>query len=189
MAKSTQANFQMVSIGQIKPNPNNPRVIRDEKFKRLVESIKSFPKMLHIRPIVVNSDMVVLGGNMRLRACQEAELKEIPIIKAEDLNESEQKEFIIKDNASAGEWDFDMLANEWDSQSLKDWGIYIPEESTETESEKTPSGSDDDYSVFELVMLHENKLKLYQAINDVRNNKGIDKIEDALMYIINHYQL
>ena len=88
----------LVSISQIKPNPNNPRLIKDDKFNKLVKSIKEFPEMLKLRPIVVNKDMVVLGGNMRLKACIEAGLKEVPIIKAEDLTEEQQKEFIIKDN-------------------------------------------------------------------------------------------
>lgn len=107
-------------------NPNNPRVIKDEKFNKLVKSIKEFPKMLEIRPIVVNQDMIVLGGNMRLKACKEAGLKEVPIILADNLTEDEQKQFIIKDNIGFGEWDWEMLANEWESDLLEDWGLDIP---------------------------------------------------------------
>jgi ParB-like chromosome segregation protein Spo0J len=117
---------QKVKISEIKANPNNPRVIKDDKFAKLVQSIKDFPKMLEIRPIVVNSDMIVLGGNMRLRACKEAGLKEVPIIMAEDLTDEQQKEFIIKDNVSGGEWDWSMLANEWDAEELGDWGLDVP---------------------------------------------------------------
>lgn len=116
----------VVRVGEIKPNPNNPRIIKDDKFKKLVKSIQEFPQMLNIRPIVVNDDMVVLGGNMRLKACKEAGLKELPIIKASSLTEEQQKEFIIKDNVGFGEWDWDMLANEWDSQVLEEWGLDIP---------------------------------------------------------------
>jgi ParB-like chromosome segregation protein Spo0J len=101
-------------------------LIKDDKFHKLVNSIKGFPKMLEIRPIVVNADMVVLGGNMRLKACKEAGLKEIPIIFADDLTEEQQKEFIIKDNAGFGEWDWDIIANEWDAEELSDWGLNIP---------------------------------------------------------------
>jgi DNA modification methylase len=115
-----------VSIKDIKPNPNNPRIVKDDKFKKLVQSIKDFPQMLEIRPIVVNKDMIVLGGNMRLKACKEAGLKEIPIIKAEDLTEEQQREFIIKDNVGFGEWDFDDLANNWDAEQLTEWGLDIP---------------------------------------------------------------
>ena len=96
---------QTVKISEVKSNPNNPRLIKDEKFAKLVKSIKEFPEMLELRPIVVNSDMVVLGGNMRLKACKEAGLKEVPIIKADDLTDEQQKEFIIKDNVGFGEWD------------------------------------------------------------------------------------
>ena len=88
----------VVKVGEIKPNPNNPRVIKDDKFKKLVKSIQEFPQMLNIRPIVVNDDMIVLGGNMRLKACKEAGIKEIPIIKASELTKEQQREFIIKDN-------------------------------------------------------------------------------------------
>ena len=115
-----------VKISEVKTNPNNPRIIKDDKFSKLVKSIQEFPKMLEIRPIVVNADMIVLGGNMRLKACKEAGLKEVPIIFADDLTEDEQKQFIIKDNIGFGEWDWDMLANEWESDLLEEWGLSIP---------------------------------------------------------------
>lgn len=116
-----------VKIGDIRPNPNNPRLIKDEKFKRLVQSIRDFPAMLELRPIVVNADMIVLGGNMRLKACKEAGMKEVPVIKAEDLTEDQQREFIIKDNVGFGEWDWDDLANNWDDLKLKEWGLDVPD--------------------------------------------------------------
>jgi ParB-like chromosome segregation protein Spo0J len=117
---------EQISISEVKPNPNNPRIIKDDKFAKLVQSIKDFPKMLEIRPIVVNSDMIVLGGNMRLKACKEAGLKKVHIIKAEDLTEEQQREFIIKDNVSGGEWDWEQLANEWDAEDLDKWGLDVP---------------------------------------------------------------
>jgi hypothetical protein len=117
---------EKVAIGKIKPNTNNPRIIKDDKFQKLVKSIQEFPQMLEIRPIVVNDDMIVLGGNMRLKACLEAGLKEIPIIKASNLTEEQQKEFIIKDNVGFGEWDWNDLANNWDSEQLETWGLDIP---------------------------------------------------------------
>lgn len=118
--------IQKVKIQEVKLNPNNPRIIKDDKFKKLVKSIQELPQMLEIRPIVVNADMVVLGGNMRLKACKEAGLKEVPIIIADNLTEEQQREFLIKDNVSGGEWDFEMLANEWDVEQLEDWGLDIP---------------------------------------------------------------
>lgn len=118
--------IQNVPINTVKANPNNPRIIKDDKFAKLVKSINEFPQMLNLRPIVVNDDMVVLGGNMRLKACKEAGLKEIPIIKASELTEQQQKEFIVKDNVGYGEWDWDDLANNWDVDELTDWGLDIP---------------------------------------------------------------
>jgi ParB-like chromosome segregation protein Spo0J len=118
--------MQKFKISEIKLNPNNPRLIKDDKFEKLVKSIKEFPEMLDIRPIVVNSDMVILGGNMRFKACKEAGLKEIPVIVADNLTEEQQREFLIKDNTSGGEWDFEMLANEWDVELLEEWGLDIP---------------------------------------------------------------
>lgn len=119
-------NTTTMKLKEIKLNPSNPRVIKDNKFKQLVKSIQDFPEMLSIRPIVVNEDNIVLGGNMRLRACQEAKLKEVPVIIASDLTPEQQKQFIIKDNVGYGEWDFDVLANEWNIEELEDWGLSVP---------------------------------------------------------------
>jgi ParB-like chromosome segregation protein Spo0J len=117
--------MKYLKINEIKLNPNNPRLIKDDKFTKLVQSIKDFPEMLDIRPIVVNQEMVILGGNMRYKACKEAGLKEVPVI-VTDLTEEQQKEFLIKDNVSGGEWDWDLL-NEWDTEQLEDWGLDMPE--------------------------------------------------------------
>ena len=115
--------MELVKISKVKPNETNPRFIKDNKFKKLVKSIKEFPEMLKLRPIVVNKDMVVLGGNMRLKACKEAGLKDVWILKADNLTEEQQKEFIVKDNVGFGEWDWDILANDWDIKELEDWGL------------------------------------------------------------------
>jgi hypothetical protein len=122
--------MEKVKISKVVPNENNPRFIKDYKFKKLVKSIQDFPEMLKLRPIVVNKDMVVLGGNMRLKACKEAGLKEVYILKADELTEQQQREFIVKDNVGFGEWDWDILANEWDNTQLKEWGmdVWQPEE-------------------------------------------------------------
>jgi len=127
---------ETVKIALVKSNPNNPRVIKDDKFESLVKSIKDFPEMLKIRPIVVNTDMVVLGGNMRLKACKAAGLKEVPIIKADQLTEQQQKEFIIKDNVSGGEWDWSMLQADWNLEELTDWGLDVPEFKEELTAEE-----------------------------------------------------
>jgi len=113
-------------INEIKPNPNNPRIIKDNKFKQLVKSIQDFPQMLELRPIVIDENNMVLGGNMRLKACIEAGLTDVPVIHANNLSEEKKKEFIVKDNVGYGEWDWDDLANNWDAQELTDWGLDIP---------------------------------------------------------------
>ena len=115
-----------MDIKLIKSNPYNPRVIRDAKFKQLVRSIQEFPEMLALRPIVVNEQMITLGGNMRLRACIEAGLTDVPVVIAKGLTEKQQQEFIIKDNVGFGEWDWDDLANNWDETNLKLWGLDFP---------------------------------------------------------------
>ncbi len=114
-----------MKLSEIKPNPNNPRLIKDDKFKKLCQSIKDFPEMMELRPIVVNKDMIILGGNMRYKAAKEIGLKEIPVTIA-DLTEDQQREFLIKDNTSGGEWDWEVLANEWNSEELESWGLDLP---------------------------------------------------------------
>jgi ParB-like chromosome segregation protein Spo0J len=116
-----------VKISEVKNNPKNPRLIKDDKFRKLVKSIQEFPQMLELRPIVVDENNIVLGGNMRLKACKEAGLKEVYIVKAENLTELQKDEFIVKDNVGFGEWDWDALANEWDAELLNDWGLFVPE--------------------------------------------------------------
>lgn len=122
----SQGQWSYVPIGQVTPNPDNPRTIKDAKFKQLVQSIRDLPQMLELRPIVVNAAGVVLGGNMRLRACKEAGLKQVPVIRADHLTEAQQREFVVKDNVGFGEWDWDALANEWGDEPLAEWGLDVP---------------------------------------------------------------
>jgi hypothetical protein len=122
--KTTVMKAEKVKINLIKSQPNNPRLIKDDKFKKLVQSLKSFPEMAKVRPIVVNTDMIVLGGNMRLKAMKEAGWKEVPI-EIVDWDEEKQREFIIKDNIGYGEWDWAMIQNEWDTDQLIEWGMDV----------------------------------------------------------------
>jgi len=133
---------QQVKISKVKGNPSNPRIIKNDKFKKLVKSIQEFPEMLKLRPIVVDEDMMVLGGNMRLKASKDAGLKEVWIDIAEGLTEEQKKEFIVKDNIGFGEWEWDILANEWDSVQLAEWGLDV----WENEDDKEPEAGliDDD---------------------------------------------
>jgi len=133
-----------LKVTDIKPNPNNPRIIKDDKFKKLVKSIQDFPQMLELRPMIVDNDNVLLGGNMRLKAIQELEMKDIPdtwVKKASELTEEQKKEFIIKDNVGFGEWDWDMLGNEWEAEQLNDWGLDVPDFEVE------PEAVEDDYEI------------------------------------------
>ena len=171
---------ELVSIKLVKSNPNNPRIIKDDKFAKLVASIKEFPKMLEIRPIVVNDDMIVLGGNMRLKACIHAGLKEVPIIKVTDLTEQEQKQFIIKDNVSGGEWDWNMLANEWDAEELDAWGLDVPDFGKELEAEEddfeTPEGGiETDIVLGDLFEIGEHRL----LCGDSTDSDAVAKLMDG----------
>lgn len=113
------------NLREIRNNPENPRYIRDEKFEQLVKSLKDFPEMIQVRPLIVNQKMQALGGNMRLKAMIEAGWTECPVVQV-DWSEEKQREFIIKDNLGFGEWDWDMLANEWNEEELQEWGMDIP---------------------------------------------------------------
>ena len=117
---------QQIKLYKIKGNPQNPRIIKNDKFKKLVKSIKEFPEMLEKRPIVVDENMMVLGGNMRLKASKDAGLKEVWIDIAEGWTEEQKNEFVVKDNVNFGDWDWDILANEWNVLELEDWGVKVP---------------------------------------------------------------
>ena len=156
---------EKVNIKEVIPNKSNPRIIRDSKFVKLVQSIKDFPQMLEIRPIVVDENNIILGGNMRFKACIEAGLKEVFIIKANDLTEEQKHEFIVKDNVGFGEWDWDILANEWDTEKLEDWGLDLPLdlsveelEAEEDEFNVPDGGIETDIVLGDLVEIGEHRL-------------------------------
>ena len=167
--------MELIKINKVKANETNPRLIKDSKFKKLVTSIKEFPEMLKLRPIVVNKDMVVLGGNMRLKACKEAGLKEVYVLKADDLTEEQQKEFIVKDNVGFGEWDWDILANEWDVNKLEDWGLDgFPFE--EEEEKELKDISDSIESSFRVEIELENEEEQEKLYNELINKGYICRI-------------
>jgi len=169
--------MQLINIQEVKPNENNPRFIKDYKFKKLVKSIKEFPEMLKLRPIVVNSDMVVLGGNMRLKACKEAGLKEVWVLKADDLTEQQQREFIVKDNVGFGEWDWDVLGNEWNTQQLEDWGLeLISFEDNIDDIKEQKDLSDNIESSFRLEVELENEIEQEKLYNELINKGYICRL-------------
>ena len=156
-------NTEIVKIEKVLPNPSNPRIIKDDKFKKLVKSIQEFPQMLELRPIVVDANMIVLGGNMRLKACKAAGLKEVPIVIADNLTEEQQAEFIIKDNVGFGEWDWDLLANEWDEELLQEWGLDLPFDNTpvleaEEDDYEAPSEIKTDIVIGDLIEIGNHRL-------------------------------
>lgn len=164
-------NIEWVKTTDIHANENNPRILKDDKFKKLVQSIKDFPEMLEIRPIVVNNEMMVLGGNMRLRAIQEIGLKEIPIIKAENLTEEQEREFLIKDNVGFGEWDWDALANDWDYKELVDWALDVPKMLDPEQFGEDFSLADGDKSPFQQItftLADEQATQIKNAIADIK---------------------
>ena len=174
---------QQVKISAIKPNKDNPRLIKDDKFKKLVKSIKEFPEMLKLRPIVVDEDMMVLGGNMRLRASMDAGLKEVWVEVAKELSEEQKKEFIVKDNVNFGEWDWDMVANEWESGKLKEWGVDLPilDERLEVISGEQPEIEITEEVLEEhnyIVFTFDNKLD-WQVVKDIFDIKTVYKKNKA----------
>ena len=161
-----------LNVGQVKGLAKNPRLIRGEKFDKLVKSIKEFPEMLELRPIVVDENMVVLGGNMRLKACHEAGLTEIPILEAKNLTIEQKNEFLIKDNVGFGEWEWELISNEWKSEDLTDWGMDLWIQSTD------------------LNELMEEELDLTEEFDPIGESAGLQRVvfifdskEDAAVYL------
>lgn len=158
--------IEKVKISVVKSNPNNPRIIKDNKFKKLVQSIEDFPEMLQLRPIVVNKDNIILGGNMRHKACIDAGLKEVYIIKADKLTEQQQEEFVIKDNSNFGEWDWDLLANQFDTRELIQWGIDVPKFDLDEDTKDLSDNIKESFRVEVELDSEEEQEKLYNELID-----------------------
>jgi hypothetical protein len=189
--------------GQIDGLPKNPRLIKDAKFEKLKKSIEDNPEMLGARELIVypyNDKFVIIGGNMRFTACKELGYKELPCkVLPVDYSVEQLRAITIKDNVAFGENDWDNLANEWDAEELQEWGMELPvqynsdidyfdvDDKIDNTNSNSPKASDDDYSTFELVMLHENKLTLLDTLNKIKNNFLFEKQEEALMELIRIY--
>ena len=171
---------QQVKISKVKGNPNNPRIIKNDKFKKLVKSIQEFPEMLKLRPIVVDEEMIVLGGNMRLKASKEAGLKEVWIEVAQGLTEEQKKEFIVKDNVGFGEWEWDMLGNEWDSVELAEWGLDVwqNEDDIETTDEfSLPDGDKSNLEQITYTLSSEQSNIIKEAIQEIKYTEEYKFVE------------
>ena len=173
-----------MKLKDIKPNPNNPRVIRDDKFEKLRNSIESFPQMMALRPIVVDADNVILGGNMRFRALQDLGYKEIPdewVKKADELTEEQKREFIIKDNSGFGSWDWDALANEWDTEQLSEWGLDMPgfdiDEDEYGEDFSLPDGDKEPFQQMTFTLADEQAEQIKNALSDAKQLEEFKYIE------------
>lgn len=189
---------EKVAIGEVRLSPYNPRVIKNDKFKKLMKSIMEFPEMLELRPMVVDEDMIVLGGNMRLRACMELGIEEVPVVKALGLTEEQKKEFVIKDNAAFGEWDWDLLANEWEITDLSDWGLDIPasyfDEDVEPDFDMDELDKDlDTYinaKVKQITMYFDNQQYEYALakLQEIMEERELESNTDVIIALLEEYE-
>jgi hypothetical protein len=191
--------MEKLNIAAIKPNEENPRFITDAKFKKLVKSIKDFPEMLEARPLVIDEDNIVLGGNMRLKALKSAGVFEIPVKRVVGWTEQQKREFIIKDNVGFGEWDWDIIANEWNSEQLSDWGLDLPtfalEDDFGTEFD-LPDGDKEPFQQQTYTLADQQAEVIKNAIADAKKLEEFKYIEtfgnensngNALYYIITEW--
>ena len=165
-----------VSLTKIKANPSNPRIIKDERYAKLLESIKNFPEMLEKRPLICVTDadgmIYPLGGNMRLRAAKEAGIKDIPVMMADEWTEEQRRQFIIKDNVGFGEWDWEMIANEWDAEQLNEWGLDLPGFDLDAdklgEGFTLPDGDKAPFQQMTFTLADEQATVIKKAIDDIK---------------------
>jgi len=169
-----------LEINKLKPNKDNPRIIKDDKFKKLVKSIKEFPEMMELRPIVVDEDMTILGGNMRHKASIEAGLKEVHIKIAKGLTEEQKQEFIVKDNVGFGEWEWDILANEWSSLDLTEWGLDVWQNQDEIETNdefSLPDGDKGNLEQITYTLSSEQSDMIKEAVQDIKKKEEYKYVE------------
>jgi len=173
--------MEYLNIAAIKPNEENPRFITDSKFKKLVKSIKDFPEMLEARPLVIDEDNVVLGGNMRLKALKAAGVMEVPVKKVIGWSEQQKREFIIKDNVGFGEWDWDLIANNWDTEQLTEWGLDLPGFDINTdefgEDFSLPDGDKEPFQQMTFTVADQQAEQIKNALSDIRQLEEYKYIE------------
>jgi len=164
-----------MDINKLKVNPNNPRLIKDARFKKLVQSISDFPKMMELRPIIIDDNNIILGGNMRYKALKELKYKDVPdewIKRANELTEDEKKEFIIKDNIGFGEHDWELISVEWDSEDLIKWGLELPgfdvDESELSDGFSLADGDKEPFQQMTFTLADEQATQIKNAIADIK---------------------
>jgi len=175
----------MIKLSKIKPNEKNPRFVKDEKFEKLCKSIESFAeKMMPLRPIVIDENNIILGGNMRFKALKHLGYKEIPsdwIKQANDLTEEEKNEFIIKDNVGFGDWDWEVLANEWNSEELEEWGLDIIGTDVDIDELGTdfnlPDGDKAPFQQMTFTLADEQAILIQNAISDIKSTEEYKYME------------
>lgn len=196
--KFSNRKSELIAVTQLKSNENNPRFIKDDKFKKLCKSLQDFPAMLEYRPVIVNEDMVILAGNMRYKAAVEIGYKNIPTIIAKGLTEKEQRELIIKDNIGYGEWDWDMLANEWDTEEMDEWGLDIPnfENLSEIESKGRMNATLDEKldtylnaTIKQIVLYfeYEEYEQVIQSLDKIAADNNLADNSSVIQFLINNY--
>jgi len=185
-----------LKINKLQSNISNPRLIKQNKFEKLVKSIKEFPQMLELRPIVIDENNVILGGNMRYKACVEAGLKEVPVKIAKGLTEEQKQEFIVKDNVGFGEWDWDILGNEWDNVKLGEWGmdLWNPDKDNEWNGSDNLKDTDmlDGYlnketGVLKISYLQDDFKTVVNQLNEITEKENFQDFSQTLNYLIKFY--
>lgn len=188
--------IEKIRIDFIKANPKNPRTINDDKLRKLVKSIREFPQMLEIRPIVVDENMIVIGGNQRWKAAQAAGLTEVPVIKVENLTEEQKKEFTIKDNVNHGDWDWDLLVSDFNLDQLRDWGQDLPDFNMDREpdidmnimGEKLDRYVNAQIKRITLFYLTEQYKNVLMALDEIAEEKGYEDNSEVVDFLIYYYQ-
>ena len=200
--KFKPSDIAVVNISDLKTHHDNPRFIKDEKYEKLKTSMESFSEMAFVKPITVNKDNVILAGNMRYRAAKELGWKKIPVITANFKTPDQEREFMIKDNTHFGEWDWDVLANEWKQPELLQWGfepynfgadtdiLGLYDESDEGRSDSsgsdTPKITDEGFTRFEIIIPEEGKISVVNTLNDIKGKHGLT-LGDSFMRVFNSY--
>ena len=165
-------------LKDIKLLDRNPRTIRDDDFKKLVQSIEANPDYFEARPLILSDrtgELVIIAGNQRYRAAKELKLKEVPTFLIKDLTEEREKEIIIRDNVSNGQWDFDVLANEWEVEQLEDWGLEVGGFDINSdeygEDFSLPDGDKAPFQQMTFTLADEQAIQIQNAISDIKQSQ------------------